>query len=48
MKQKMSLTTRLVFHVALDEQVQVGINYTILTSFNNDVSVTYGRRYKTY
>ena len=26
MKQKKSLTTRFVFHVALDEQVQVGIN----------------------
>ena len=26
MKQKTSLTTRLVFDVALDEQVQVGIN----------------------
>ena len=25
-KQKKSLTTRLVFHAALDEQVQVGIN----------------------
>ena len=26
MKQKKSLTTRFVFHVTLDEQVQVGIN----------------------
>ena len=26
MKQKKSLTTRFVFHVALDKQVQVGIN----------------------
>ena len=26
MKPKKSLTTRFVFHVALDEQVQVGIN----------------------
>ena len=31
MKQKKSLTTRFVFHVALDEQVQVGIN---LHNFN--------------
>ena len=45
MKQKKSLTTRFVFHVALAEQVQVGINLTILTPFTNDVSVTYGRRY---
>ena len=44
-KQKKSLTTRFVFHVALDEQVQVCINLHILTSFTNDVSVTYGRRY---
>ena len=26
MKQRKSLTTRFVFHVALDEQVKVGIN----------------------
>ena len=26
MRQKKSLTTRFVFHVALDEQVQVGLN----------------------
>ena len=46
MKQKKSLTTRFVFHVALDEQVQVGINlHHFLTSFTNDVNVTYGRRY---
>ena len=31
MKQKKSLTTRFVFHVALDKQVQVGIN---LHNFN--------------
>ena len=31
MKQKKSLTTRFVFHVALDEQVQVSIN---LHNFN--------------
>ena len=41
MKQKKSLTTRFVFHVAIDEQVQVGINLY----FTDDVSVTYGRRY---
>ena len=29
MKQKKSLTIRFVFHVALDEQVQVGINLHI-------------------
>ena len=39
-QKKKSLTTRFVFHVALDEQVQVGINLHILTSFTNDVNVT--------
>ena len=33
MKLKKSLTTRFVFHVALDEQVQVDKNLHILTSY---------------
>ena len=44
MKQKKSLTTRFVFHVVLDEQVQVGINLftQFLASVTNDFSVTTG------
>ena len=46
MKQKRSLTPTFVFHVALDEEVQVGINLHIFfMSFTNDVNVTYGRHY---
>ena len=37
MKPKKSLTTRFVFHVALDEQVQVGIN---LRHFRRHVLMT--------
>ena len=42
---KKSLTTRFVFHVALDEQVQVGINLRHFDVMTNDVRVAYGLCY---
>ena len=45
MTQNKSLTTRFVFHVALDKQVYVCYKSALfLTSFINAVRVTYGRR----